>query len=190
MVERTSHLMARKHILRTTPYRSTLRRLHRLHRARATVGRRRFAADHAGSPRFRLNGRNVDLCGNRCSHNCLRLAGSAAVRSTLGRRCPFDARRPRRLLLAAPWLATLLPLLGGDGPPPISIRLRGPLWLDALFESDFERSIARAITMPSFMRSNSASLDSAPSRSGARLGVAALRPILRKFSRSEPPRRS
>ncbi|MGH6893267.1 MAG: hypothetical protein ACREEP_13510, partial [Dongiaceae bacterium] len=54
------------------------------------------------------------------------------------------------LLLAAPWLATLLPLLGGDGPPPISIHLRGPLWLDALFESDFERSIARAITMPFF----------------------------------------
>lgn len=54
------------------------------------------------------------------------------------------------ILVAAPWLATLLPLLGGDGLPPISIRLRGPLWLDALFESDFKRGLARAVTMPFF----------------------------------------
>lgn len=52
--------------------------------------------------------------------------------------------------LAAPWLATLLPLLRGDGPSPIAIRLPGPLWLDRLFESGSERSFARASTMPFF----------------------------------------
>jgi hypothetical protein len=54
------------------------------------------------------------------------------------------------IILAAPWLATLLPLLSVDGPPPIAIRLLGPAWLDTLFESDTGRSLARAIAMPFF----------------------------------------
>jgi len=54
------------------------------------------------------------------------------------------------IIVAAPWLNTLLPLFGGDGPPAISIRLRGPLWLDAVFQSDFEGGLARALTMPFF----------------------------------------
>jgi len=54
------------------------------------------------------------------------------------------------IFLAAPWLLTPLSLLGGDGPPPIAIRLRGPLWIDAIFESDLEGGLVRAVTMPFF----------------------------------------
>jgi hypothetical protein len=52
--------------------------------------------------------------------------------------------------LAAPWLTTLLPLFGGDGSPPIAIGLRGPLGIDALFESDLEGGLVRAAAMPFF----------------------------------------
>ena len=52
------------------------------------------------------------------------------------------------LLVATPWMLTLLPMVGGHGPSPIAFGLRGPPWLHSAVDSDLALNLARLAIMP------------------------------------------
>lgn len=55
------------------------------------------------------------------------------------------------LVVAAPWLVTLLPRLGAEnGPAPIGFRLRGPEWIDIVAGSAEAGALYRGLSMPVF----------------------------------------
>lgn len=76
--------------------------------------------------------------------------------SLLGRRRFDEAIRlgvagALALVLAAPWLVTLLPRVGGGGEAaPIGLALRGPEWIDILAGSREAGAIYRGLSMPIF----------------------------------------
>jgi len=52
------------------------------------------------------------------------------------------------LLVATPWMLTLLPMVGEHGPSPIAFGLRGPPWLPSAFDSALALNLARLSFMP------------------------------------------
>jgi hypothetical protein len=54
------------------------------------------------------------------------------------------------LVLAAPWLVTLTKVVGGDGPAPIGLKLRGAEWVERVAPDALDSLILRALTIPPF----------------------------------------
>ena len=73
------------------------------------------------------------------------LARLAAVAAPLRHAARLCVAGLGALALAAPWLSTLLPRFGGDGPSPIGFHLRGPEWIDIVAGSEQAGALYRGL---------------------------------------------